>query len=104
MATTLVLEELPPDTRRLFEDLLTAGAPVIVSRAGQPFGGMIAYAAAPGDAPVALTPEEQADLTAVVAQGEADYAAGRYMTLDAFKERHASRLRSTDETEGTGPS
>ncbi len=103
MATTLALEELPPDTRRLFEDLLNAGAPVIVSRAGQPFGGMIAYAA-PGDAPAALTPAERADLAAVVAQGESDYAAGRYTTLDAFKERHASRLREADETEETGRS
>ena len=39
-----------------------------------------------------LTPKEKAELRAAVAQGEADYAAGNFLTLERFKAKHAEKL------------
>ena len=45
----------------------------------------------------ALTPEEAADIKAAIAQGEADYATGRCLTLDEFKAKYADKLREDAE-------
>ena len=37
-----------------------------------------------------LTPKEKAELRAAVAQGEADYAAGNFLTLEQFKAKQAN--------------
>ena len=94
MAKTVLLEELPPDTRRVFEELLSSEEPVILSRGGQPLGGMIAYHGGPTSEE---TPEEKADLLAAITQGEVDYKAGRYKTLDAFKKQYTARLQEDAE-------
>jgi hypothetical protein len=91
MAKTVMIEKLPLDTQRVLEELLTAGEPVVLSRAGRLLGGMIGYGGEEGLE--ALTPEEEADLRAAIAQGEADLAAGRCMTLDEFKTRNATPLQ-----------
>ncbi len=44
-----------------------------------------------------LTPEEEADVMDAVKQGEADYAAGNYLTLDDLKQKYADRLQSMSE-------
>ena len=92
MARTVLMEELPPDTQRVVEELLSSDSPIIFSRGGQTLGGMIAYAPPNGSTPV-MTPEEEADIITAIAQGEADYAAGHYVTLDAFKAKYAAKLQ-----------
>ncbi|HLK56722.1 MAG TPA: hypothetical protein VKU00_09165 [Chthonomonadaceae bacterium] len=96
MAKTITLEELTPDTRKVLEELFSADEPIILSRNGQPVGGVIAYRMQEANE-VALTPEDEAELRAAVAQGEADYAAGKFLTLEEFKTKHMAKLGGTEE-------
>ena len=95
MAKTISLEELTPDIRKVLEEIFSAEEPIILSRNGQPYGGMIAYRMQ--EAPEQpLTPEETTELRSAVAQGEADYAAGNFLTLEEFKIKHAVRIRGEE--------
>jgi len=92
MTKTLSLDELPGESQQLIEELLESDQPVIISRAGRPLGGVITYRSQ--DQPVAeLTAEEEADIRLAIAQGEDDYAAGRYITIDEFKLKNAAKLQ-----------
>jgi carbamate kinase len=96
MSKTVILEELPPEARRVIEEMASAEEPVIISRGGKPLVGIIAYDSL-ADRTTEWTPEEEAAVRAAVAQGEADYAAGRHLTLDEFKARYAAKLREGGE-------
>lgn len=95
MSRTVAIEQLPLAARRAFEELLSFNEPIVIARDGEPLGGMIAYG--PHAHTVAeITPEEAADIQAAIAQGEADYVAGRYLTLEEFKTKYADRLREDE--------
>ena len=92
MTKNVPIEKLPAETRRILENLLAPDSAVILSRGGEPFGEMADYHAAPQDFELE-TPEEQEEIEAIAEQAHADYAAGRYVTFDAVKTRHAEMLR-----------
>jgi hypothetical protein len=87
---------LTPDTQRVLEELFSAEEPIVLSRNGRPFGGMIAYRME-NETTAAVTPEEERDILDAVTQGESDYRAGNYLTLEQFKVKHAARLHGATE-------
>jgi len=95
LAKTVVIEELPADTQHILEQLLSTDEPVVLSRNGRPFGGMVAYA--PDTNVVDSGDHGDRSLRDAVERGEADYAAGRYITLDQFRAKHAGRIGSEPE-------
>ena len=94
MAKTITLEELTPATQKVLEELFSAEEPIVLSRNGQPYGGMIAYRME-DETQASLTPEEEHDVLDAITQGESDYRDGKYSTLEQFKIKHAGRLRGT---------
>ncbi len=92
MAKTITLEQLTPDTQKVLEELFSAEEPIVLSRNGRPYGGMIAYRME-DETQATLSQEEERDLLDAVAQGESDYRNGNYSTLEQFKIKHAGRLR-----------
>ena len=93
MSKTVSFEELPADTQQVIELLLSSREPIIISRGGEPVGGLMSYDSQTG----AATSDEDAEVKAAIALGEADYAAGRYLTLDEFKAKYADKLRAGEE-------
>lgn len=91
MAKTVVLEELPADTQRILEQLLSSAEPVILSRNGVPLGGMVSYATDSGEAADYVDEEE---ISAVIAAGEAEFEAGQYITLDQFRSKYAAKIQA----------
>ena len=87
MAKTISLDELTPDTQRVLEELFTSAEPIVLSRNGRPYGGMIAYRME-DDSHAEMAPEEKHDILTAFAQGELDYHAGNYVTLDQFTTKH----------------
>ncbi len=96
MSKTITLEELPEATRRIIEDLFESEEPVEFSRAGEPIGALLAYKPVNGTL-YEMSPEEKSEVLEAIRQGEEDYAAGRYITLDEFKIKYAERLSGSDE-------
>ena len=88
MAKTIMLEALAPDVQHALEELFAFQEPVILSRDGQPMGRVEAYSAS-GIQFQELTPEEKNGLLDDIKQGEADYVAGNYLTLDDLKQKYA---------------
>ena len=95
MAKIVMLEELAPDVQCVFEELLASKEPIIFARDGQPLGCMEAYEMST-TVFAELTPEEEADIMADIRQSEADFAAGRYITLEEFKVKYAAKLQEDE--------
>jgi hypothetical protein len=84
--TTIALEELAPETRQVLEEWISSEAPVTFLREGQMCAELTPYAV------FDLTPEEEEELTEIFREGDEDFAAGRYITLDEFKIKYADKL------------
>ena len=87
---TIALEQLPTETRTLVEGWLSEAAPITLSRGGFPCAELTQIEAT--DDLFDLMPEEEAELREVFRQGDEDFAAGRYITLDEFKLKNADKL------------
>jgi hypothetical protein len=96
MAKTVVLEELPADTQRVLGDLLSSEEPVVLSRNGLPIGGMVSCATQQ-DLIGADQESEHKAAAAALEQGEKDYGAGNYLTLEQFREKYAERLQPDED-------
>lgn len=94
MTHTIEMEKLSAENQHTFEESFASGAPILLSRDGQPFGSMVPYEAAI-QAFEPETPEEIAEIQEAVQQGREDYAAGRVKTLDEIKARYAARQQET---------
>jgi hypothetical protein len=76
----------------VIEEMLRAGEPVILSRNGQPVGTVSGRADWTGQGAI-LTDQDVREIEAAVRQGDEDFATGRYMTLNEFRTKYASRLQ-----------
>ena len=94
MAKTIMLEALAPEVQRALEEILLSKEPVILARDGQPLGQFEAYSL---EEPTReeMTPVEIAGVQADIQQSDADFAAGRYLTLDEMKTKYAARLQGS---------
>ena len=94
MAKTIMLEALAPEAQRALEEILSSKEPVILARDGQPLGYFEAYSSEEATLEE-MTPEETASVQADIQQSDADFAAGRYLTLDELKTKYAARLQGS---------
>ena len=84
---TIALEQLPSETRQVVESWLSAETPVIILRDGIACGDVTPY-----ESFDELTPKEEEELMEEFRQGDEDFAAGKYITLDEFKVKYADKL------------
>ncbi len=84
---TIALEPPPTETRTLMEGWRAEETSITLSREGFPCAGLTQLEAA--DGLFDLMPKEENELLEIFRQGDEDFAAGRYITLDgnysAFK-------------------
>src|SRR4051794_14475955 len=96
MPKTVIMEELSHDARRVLEEMLIADEPVILSRNGKPVGSVFGYRQTKNVMLPPLSLEEIHEIQDAVREGNADYAAGRFITLDQFEEKYVDKLRDGD--------
>ena len=87
---TIELETLTPETRQVVEGWLADESSVMLLRDKQMYAEL--FACDPSDGLFDLSPEEEEELEEVIRQGDDDFAAGRYITLEEFKIKYADRL------------
>ena len=87
---TIALEQLPTETRTLMEGWLSEETSITLSRGGFPCAELTQLGTA--DGLYDLMPEDETELMEIFRQGDEDFAASRYITLDEFKRKHADKL------------
>ena len=87
---TLVLEELAPEAQQIMESWLTKKAPINLAREGHLRAELF-----DADEAISLeiTPEEEEELLKIFDKAKANFAAGKFITLDQFKAKHADKFR-----------
>ena len=89
---TVTLEDLTPETQRVVENWFCEKTPVTLERAKRA-GGELEFLAPDDDISFEMTPEEEAELLEDIQRAEAEFAAGRFITLDQFKVKYAHRFQ-----------
>ena len=86
---TIGVEQLPTETRTLVEGWLSEENSITLSRGDFPFARLTHLKTS--EKFFDLTPDEEAELQEVFREGDEDFAASRYVTLEEFKRKHANR-------------
>lgn len=87
---TVTLEELAPETRQVVEEWISSEMPITFLRDGQLCAELTPLVSSDGS--FDLSPEEEEEILEIFRQGDEDFAAGRYITLNEFKIKHADKL------------
>ena len=87
-------EDLPPAMQKLIDEIIADKEDCLLMRNGE-ICGRFHYRDPDEDISLEMTPEEEAELLEDIRRGDAEFAAGRFITLDEFKVKYADRLRGS---------
>ena len=86
---TIEMETLTPEKRQVVESWFADESSVMLLRDNQVYAELIPFIPNEADE---MTSKEEEELSAIFEEAEANYAAGKYITLEEFKIKYADKL------------